>query len=351
MSGIVVTGLGMRTAVGNDAIQTCASIRAGIARLAEWPHLAIGPSEGGVVVAAIDPSLGDAPWPEKAEELSPQPLHEALWQAQLYDGMEFRARTQQKIGAYLALPAPVEGRVEPDALRLFAIEAKKHCISPAQADRVELHFLDHASTLVAIARAVQALNEGEIGVAIIGAMDSHLSSSWLQLLHNHKRLKHEGSGVGFIPGEAGVFIVLEKETTAVARAVPVLGRVAAVGLDKELVPLGGEVVARGDGLTRAVRACMEAAGGGADIERVISDINGERWRSLEYSVVASRCLSKLKFEHWHPADCAGDTGAASGALGIGMALRGFARGYAGKGSALILSSSPTGERGALALAR
>lgn len=350
---IVVTGIGMRTPVGNDTVQSCAVIRTGIARLAQWPHLALGASEQGVVVAALDPELGDEPWPIKAEDMASQPLHEALWQAQIYDGVEYRARTRSKIGAFLALPAPVAERVEPDALRLFLIEAKKHCIAPAQADKVEVHCLDHASTALAIARAVGALDAGEIGAAVVGAMDSHLSSSWLQILANHKRIKTDASGVGFVPGEAGVFLVLEREEHATARGVTPLARIVAVGLDREQVPLGGDVVPRGDGLTRAVRACLQAAGGGADIERVISDLNGERWRSLEYSVVATRCLTALArgFRHWIPADCVGDTGAASGALAVGMALRGFARGYAGAGNVLILSSSPTGERGALVLGR
>lgn len=350
---IVITGLGMRTPVGNDAVQSCAVIRAGISRLAQWPHLALGASEDGVVVAALDPELGDDPWPIKAEEMASQPLYEALWQAQLYDGVDYRTRTQQKIGAFLALPAPVAERVEPDALRLFLIEAKKHCISPAHADLVEVHCLDHAATALAVGRAVQALEAGAVGVAIVGAMDSHLSSSWLQILANHKRLKHDASGVGFVPGEAAVFLVLERDADARARGVTPLARVVAVGLDREQVPLGGAAVPRGDGLTRAVRACLQAAGGGGDIERVISDVNGERWRSLEYSVVATRCLTALArgFRHWIPADCVGDTGAASGALAMGMAVRAFDRGYAGAGNVLILSSSPTGERGALVLAR
>lgn len=350
---IVITGLGMRTPVGNDTVQSCASLRARMARLIEWPHLGIGPEEGGVAVAAIEPDLGDAPWPEKAEDLFSQPLHEALWQAGLYDGVEYRKRTGKKIGAYLALPTPVQGRVEPDGLRRFAIEARKHCIAPAQADVVELHHLDHVATASVAARSVEALTSGEVGVAVVGAMDSHLSATWLQALYERRCLKHAGSPVGFIPGEAGVFLILETERAARARGVTPLGRLTSIGLDRETVPLGGALVSRGDGLTRAVRACLAAAGGGNDVERVITDINGERWRSAEYSVVATRCLTALprSFIHWHPADCVGDTGAASGALAVGMAVRGFARGYAGRGGVLILSSSPTGERAALVVGR
>jgi hypothetical protein len=53
---------------------------------------------------------------------------------------------------------------------------------------------------------------------------------------------------------------------------------------------------------------------------------------------------------WMPAMSFGHTGAASGGLGVATVFRAFQRGYAPSASALVLSSSDSGERGAIHLA-
>lgn len=62
----------------------------------------------------------------------------------------------------------------------------------------------------------------------------------------------------------------------------------------------------------------------------------------------TRCLGGLPhgWQLWHPADCLGDTGAASGPTLICLAVRAFQRGYGGPGGALVTSVSDRGERAA-----
>jgi 3-oxoacyl-[acyl-carrier-protein] synthase-1 len=80
---IVVTGIGMRSAVGYHAMQTAASVRAGLNRFTEWKHF--GVDDGGIVASWIPPDLGDCSWCEKLLDLARTPLAEALWQARLWE--------------------------------------------------------------------------------------------------------------------------------------------------------------------------------------------------------------------------------------------------------------------------
>ncbi len=52
-ASLVVTGVGMHTPVGTSANQTCAALRAGVSRLAVYPHFnaAGAPLSVGVVAA------------------------------------------------------------------------------------------------------------------------------------------------------------------------------------------------------------------------------------------------------------------------------------------------------------
>lgn len=348
---IVLTGIGMRTSLGNDTAQTAAAVRAGLSRFAAWPHAGIGPEEGALVTAALDPDLGDLPWIEKAIDMAPQPLHEALWQAGLYEGIEWRAAGRGPLAAFIATPRLKRAGIAPEAMEVFLDDLKVHCIAPLQADALEVIPADQPAAILAIARAIQAIQTRTAALAVVGAIDSHLHSPWLEDLLDARRLKWETTSSGLIPGEAVAFAVLEPRAQAEARGAHPLARIAAVAVDRETVPLGPQHPIRAEGLSRAVKTVLAAAGGGAAIDRVIGDCNGERWRFLEWAVAENRCLHTLPrgWRIWHPADCLGDVGAAFGLVALGLAQRAFARGYAGSGGFLIASAAWTGERAALAV--
>src|SRR4051812_28765072 len=120
----VITGIGMRTAVGNDAVETAASVRAGIARFAAWEPGMIVDNAPGVLGAALPDNYGDLPWLEKVEELVSQPLHEALWDAGLHDFAALRARSRGVVAAYVATPYPDRSGTTAEAYRAFVAEAK-----------------------------------------------------------------------------------------------------------------------------------------------------------------------------------------------------------------------------------
>jgi 3-oxoacyl-[acyl-carrier-protein] synthase-1 len=346
---IVVTGLGMRTSLGNDTAQTAAAVRAGVCRFAAWPHAGIGPEEGVIVAAPLCPDLGDLPWIEKAIDMAPQPLHEALWQAGLYEGAELRAAGGGPIAAYVATPRLERAGVAPEAMQIFLEDLKVHCIAPLQADALEVIPCDQPAAILATARAIQALQGGAAGIAVVSAIDSYLHAPWLEDLLDARRLKCETTATGLIPGEAVAFAILERRAHAEARGARPLARIASVAVDRETVPLGPEHPIRAEGLSRAVKAALAPVGGGAEIHRVIVDLNGERWRFIEWALAEGRCLHTLPrgWQTWHPADCLGDVGAAFGVVALGIAQRAFARGYAGGGGFLLAGAALAGERAAL----
>jgi len=350
---VVVTGIGMRTPIGNDAVQTASAVRAGINRFALWEALGTAfEDDAGVVASFLPDELGDEPWVGKAIDLVPEPLHEALWSSGLFDFGEVRAWNQRvQVGAYIATPYEDRAGVSKEAFRLFAIEARQHCIAPAHADFVQVVSCDHAAGIMAVDRAAQDLQTHKIDFAVVGGLDSLLHADYLKALWAEGRLKLPTHADGLLPGEAAAVVVLERARDAEARGAPILARLGEAAIDHEALPLGPEYPIRAEGSSRAISAALARMGGPGRVERIIVDLSGERWRSLEWALVETRCLGGLpqEWQLWHPADCLGDIGAATSIVHLCLALRAFARGYGGGGAILLAAASPRGERAALAV--
>jgi 3-oxoacyl-[acyl-carrier-protein] synthase-1 len=87
------------------------------------------------------------------------------------------------------------------------------------------------------------------------------------------------------------------------------------------------------------------------VDRIICDMNGERYRANEYGFAVLRNPGRFKdaadFET--PADCWGDVGAASGPLFVSLVTEAEARGYSKGPLSLIWASSENGTRAAALL--
>lgn len=353
MSGeaIVVTGLGMRTAVGHHAAQSCASVRAGLNRFMAWRHFGV---DGGLTASWVRPELGDGSWVEKFVALAEPALAEALWTARLFDWPAYlpHSRSPARGRAFLATGYPDRAGVDSEQLQEL-VETVAEELFPEEANvRVELLSLEHVSGLVGVARACEELQQGRADFCIVGGGDSLLDSVYLQALLEVGRLKVPGNSSGLIPGEAAGFLVLERESVARRRGTPALLRIDAVGLERE-EPWEPQAPVGGRGTTRALHAVLDSVGGGGDFGHVICDLNGERWRFLEWALLETRCLRGLPhgWRLWHLADCLGDVGAAFGPVAVGLAAHAFRRGHAGRPRSLIVSASERGERAALCVSQ
>jgi 3-oxoacyl-[acyl-carrier-protein] synthase I len=343
--GVVVTGIGMKTPLGNHAVQSAASVRAGINRFRLWPHFGVDlGDDSGLNASFLSPDPGDAPWTEKAFELLGPPLEEALWSSRLYELEKFRG----KLSAFLALPYPDREGTTTEEFQEFAVSLREDCFGDAPV-QTEILALDHAAGLVAVASAVEQLQKGRADVCLVGAVDSLLDSRFLHALFAESRLKVGSRGSGIIPGEGGAFVILERARDAARRKVQPLAQIEAIALEKD-APWKPDAPVRAEGLSRAIRAVLQVAGAG-ELRRVLTDLNGERWRFLEWALAEARCLEGLPrgWQLWHPADCLGDLGAAYGVSAMVLATRAMARGYHGGGKVLITASSDRGERAAMCL--
>ncbi len=352
---VSITGLGMRTPIGNHATQSCASVRAGLKRFTPWPHFGVdGAGQEGLTASFTRPDLGDRSWVEKLLDLVELPLAEALHSARLFElSHGLRAGRPTRVQLYLGTPYPDRpgGSVE-DVLELTQHVAEDLFPEAGAWLQVRLASLEHVSGLAGMAWASTALQSGAADVCLVGGVDSLLDSTWLQALLEGNRLKVPGVSSGIIPGEAAAFLVLERESDALRRGAPLLCHVDAVALEQD-APWAPEAPVQGRALTQAMRSVLAAVGGAQGFGHVINDLNGERWRFLEWSLIETRCLGGLPrgWRLWHPADTLGDVGAASGPVAVGLALHAFRRGYAPKSRILIAATSERGERAALSLSQ
>lgn len=91
-----------------------------------------------------------------------------------------------------------------------------------------------------------------------------------------------------------------------------------------------------------------AVSGGAVVDNIYIDINGERYRSEEWGFVALRAQAVWRsLEYEAPCDSWGDVGAAWAPLAGVLAVRAFTRGYAHGPRTMILAGSFDGSRGAM----
>jgi 3-oxoacyl-[acyl-carrier-protein] synthase-1 len=348
---VLVTGIGMLTAVGNDAVQTAAAVRASIARLAGWEPGGMSDGEPRVSAGRVPRDYGDRPWLEKFEDILRQPMHEALWDAGLYDLVALRERSRGQLGLYLATPRADRAGVTASAYQEFVAEAKDISSVHARIDHLDFTAYDHAAGIGALQLAVDHLSAEKVDIAIVASVDSLLHTPYLARLAVDGFLKLPQYPHGLLPGEAAAVLVLERARDAAARKASARARVGALALDLEKIPLGENHPIRGEGASRAVAAALDADGRAGEIHRVITDMSGERWRAIEWAIVETRCLGVLApgWQLWHPADCFGDVGAASSIAHAALSARAFARGYAGAGGVLLFAAAHGGQRAAATL--
>jgi 3-oxoacyl-[acyl-carrier-protein] synthase-1 len=204
----------------------------------------------------------------------------------------------------------------------------------------------------ALSEAKRLLQQGLCRFCLLIGVESYLTKASLQWLDNTWRLKSARNVDGFIPGECAVALLLEKQQQADTRRQPVLARVGAVRSALEKQTLGGERLSTGQGLTDAIRDALGSPARQAPFWTAC-DLNGESYRAHEWGLCLARLGELLAPQRalWHPSDCIGDVGAASGGLYVAMTCRAFARGYAPAERALLWASADEGTRSACVVER
>lgn len=344
-SAVRVAGIGMITAVGLNAQQCAASVRAGISRYAE------SPIQNGAARPITMALLPDAVLPElkpEASQLLSRPTARQTRMLRLADSAcrealaEFAGPAPPPL--FLATPEGMPSQPSPlDGSFLNALYVQVDGLFDVAQSLCFPH--GRAGGFEALAAATQALASGQHNYALIGGVDSYLDLALLAALDAETRLLADGVMDGFAPGEGAAFVLL-----CAREALPSAVAISAPGIAVEAGHRYSEQPYKGDGLADAVRAALTAFGG-SQVRSVICSLNGENFGAKEWGVALTRNGNGIDAEAQleHPAEFLGDTGAATGPLIIGLSVLGLTAGYL-NGPSLVWCSSDGPLRGAAVVA-
>jgi len=344
---LAITAVGAVSAVGANALQTCTSIRAGIARLADHPFfesIAADPEwqPAEPLTAAsyrdIDPLLDGT---ERLLELAIPPLVETGRQARL------RRADLEDSALLVALPAPDDAVGSWNLEGLVAELCRRTGLDGFAASKQNR--AGHTGVFELVREAAGLFESGQCRRAFVVAVDSFLSADRLELWDRAWRLRSARNADGFVPGEAACTLLIEPVEEARRRSARVLATVEAVSLGREPNPFASDRSSTGTGLCQVLDAVIPAE---ESAFWVCCDLNGESYRSFEWGVSCVRLHGKLSGlgRLDHPADSIGDVGAATGGILLAYAAHLLDLPAPPAPRAVLYTSADDGQRAALGVA-
>lgn len=337
---IVVIGCGGRTPLGFDREASAAAVRAGIPAAADHPYMIDRFGEPMRVARdhGIDPLLTGA---GRLVELAVPAARDAL--------RPLAARADLP-PAYLVVCTGEPRPGQSDSFVPTLVEALRADLGRRIGTVAHLA-RGHAGGLLGLGVAVQAIREGRTQLALVGGIDSYLQPETLEWLDDQEQLHSEHNLWGFCPGEAAGFVLIADEDLARSHGITPLLELAGAGYGRETKLIKTQDICLGEGLSDAFRATV--APGTPPVDRILCDMNGERYRGAEYGFAAIKNpgLFRNAAQFETPADCWGDIGAASGPLFVALAAEAEARQYSRGPQTLIWASSEQGLRAAALLRR
>jgi 3-oxoacyl-[acyl-carrier-protein] synthase-1 len=247
-------------------------------------------------------------------------------------------------------PANVEGtqRLIADACRVVAFKPTLRL--------TKVFSSGHTAMAEALNAAMTDLRTGKVQMALVGAVESLITTSALGWLKSTNRLKTEANPIGLLPGEAACFVLLERYDSVRRRpAAQVYGAVDRVMLTNAEHAFFEQTLSDGKALAKLMLDAVLPGGKPDAFPWIITDLNGEEYRAHEWGKAQFHLTSTApptwkKSPHLIPAINFGDTGAASAGIGMLMALHAFQRGCAPSAYAVVTSCSDGRERSAISLA-
>jgi 3-oxoacyl-[acyl-carrier-protein] synthase-1 len=200
-------------------------------------------------------------------------------------------------------------------------------------------------------KAGYLLRTTSLSHCIVGAVDSLVEFPALAWLEEAGRVKTDDRSDGFIPGEAAGFLVLELGSEAARRGALPMAEIKAPVTTREEATIFGDMPLRGHGLAEAILGTL--ARSWVVPNWIICDLNGEYYRSKEWALAMAEIFADRGTvpELWHPAENIGDVGAASAIVFSVVAMAGLRHGYFQGDNVLVWTSSDSGGRGAVIVAK
>lgn len=332
---VAVQGIGLVTSVGLGMAQSCAAFRAKISNPTETRFI----GEAGEWIMAHQVAL-EQPWRglSKLAKMAALAIEEAL---QDLPRAEWRTLPLLLCVADADRPGRTAGLDD----QLFELVQKELGLAFAPQSAVVPH--GRVAVAVAVAQARVLLAQAPQSRVLVAATDSLLS--WPTLSHylNNDRLLTPRNSNGFMPGEGAGAMLLALPT---GRDDELL--CTGLGFAKEAAHLESGEPLRAEGLSQAIRLGLQEAGLQMhDLDFRITDISGEQYYFKEAALALSRTLRvrKEEFDLWHPAECAGETGAAAGMLVLATAQMACRKGYSAGRRILAHMAGDAGHRSAMVL--
>jgi 3-oxoacyl-[acyl-carrier-protein] synthase-1 len=200
---------------------------------------------------------------------------------------------------------------------------------------------------VALLQARAMMAAPGIPHVLVAATDSLLSWPTLRHYERHDRLLTPQNSDGFMPGEAAGALLVGRPGGHAGELL-----CTGIGFGRESAFVDSGEPLRADGLSQAVKAALAEAG--CDMHHMdwrIADIAGEQYYFKEAALAMSRTLRVRKeaFDLWHPAECTGEVGAASGVAMVCAARAACEKHYAHGPNILAHMANDAGQRAALCL--
>jgi 3-oxoacyl-[acyl-carrier-protein] synthase-1 len=338
-----IVGMGMITAVGLDAKQTAASIRAGITRFEET---SIYDKMHEPIVMAVLPNEVLPPLKieiEKTAGLTSRQSKMLRLAAPALVEVTRNLPELEKTPLYLGVPQSLPDHANP-VHRVFLQHISDQADVTFNIAESVMFPKGRAAGLFALAGAMEAIATGRHPCAIVGGVDTFVDLLLLSTMDKEERILGAHIMDGFIPGEGAAFLVLSNMDRVKSHHLTPLALLTGVSIDFEQGHLYSDQSYKGNGMAGAVRKFFKTCEIQAPIKDVFNSMNGENHWAKEWSVAHIRNHTGFDPGHGfhHPADCIGDTGAASSVINICLAAIGIGKNYF-RSPCLVTGSSDLGE--------
>ena len=359
---VCITGVGMATALAPTLRDSCAAFRAGITRISELD----------TVTPDYDESLGEEPViacrarylaegycsGAKVVLLGELALRDLLTQTSLLKNGPGRTGIVVCLADCSLLESLTESVDDDEEPKLSTSWKEEAAALVARmlaasglviAEKIQhVLFGGHTGFVDALQLASGFVRSGQLDRCIVGAVDSNLDPEFLVAAAVAGLLKTPLNPVGFVPGEAAAFALLERATDE-HRARSPLASFACGPVIPGKFSRFSDKPPDGDVLAHAIRQLIENGGHNRDFALVIGDLNGDEYRARNWGNALIR-LGNLReignLPMCIPALSFGELGAASGAVGLCLAVRAMELNQPG-GSVLNWLSDETGAAAAM----
>jgi 3-oxoacyl-[acyl-carrier-protein] synthase I len=365
MTSICISASGMATPLAPNLLDSCAAAHAGITRMSELKIVSLSECEslGQTPIAAcparyIAPGfigfakallLATAAMADLQSRISLS--HDGLRRTGIFINASDHYFTDSNSGSWLEddprLPSTAWAEhckeLIPSLLRAVSLEnfPQNH----------RLYFGGHTGFAQAIQEASRQLSAGHFDRCVVGGVDSCIEPRFLSAAASKRVLMTSANPVGFVPGEASAFVLIERVADAGRRRAETVVLLTAASFVSNGRDRLSDDAPDGVALAQAIDQSLAVSQlAGEPIASIIGDLNGDDYRARDWGAALLRLRAKYNLADvpvWIPALAFGETGAASAPVGLCLGIVAQERGWIPFGPVVQWLSADKGSRAAL----